>query len=47
MNNFIKKYWLKIFNKQIFEELRASERIEKDKKNFQDLHLNCLSFITK
>ena len=47
MNNFLKKYWLKIFNKQIYEELRASERIEKDKKNFQNNFEKQINFIHK
>ena len=36
MNNFIKKFWLKIIDKQKYNELKISETIEKDKKIFQE-----------
>ena len=47
MNNFLKKYWLKIFNKQIYDELKVSERIENDKKNFQNNFEKQINFIHK
>jgi len=36
MNNFIKKFWLKIIDKQKYNELKISETIKKDKKIFQE-----------
>ena len=36
MNNLLKKYWLKITDKTKLEETKILERIEKEKKIFQD-----------
>ena len=35
MNNFLKKYWLKITDKTKHEETKILKRIEKEKKIFQ------------
>tara|TARA_Y100000590_G_scaffold296962_1_gene334614 strand:+ start:4138 stop:5052 length:915 start_codon:yes stop_codon:yes gene_type:complete len=36
MNNFFKKFWIKIFNKQKYNELKISEIIKNDKKIFHN-----------
>ena len=47
MNNFLKKYWFKIFNKEKYNDIKILNQIKKDKKIFKDNYENQINNFQK